>query len=313
MMIDEAKRVPADLNMRFHVHDLRMEVIFREISGFFSAANIPLILLKGPHLAHSYYDQPHDRPYGDLDILVRPRDFHLAARILKDNKLEYLNEGKRHIATTAQANHWVFRSRLGQLVELHRGFAGLERHRARLDEWFSRAEDFRYGQTPAKGLAAEDLLCHLCIHIGKSFFYYIERKHIHDLDMVVRKRKINWLIFLARCRETRSKIIAYYCLNAVRAQHGAAIPEDVLLKLCPGRLRRFWLEKHLDFGKFPIYRHDSKRIEHSRKRLALLLLDGVFSWIPFLIKAIWVKGMDGLLRIQFIDKWMKIGTRDYRL
>ena len=302
MMIDGAKRVLADLKTRFHVHDLRMEAIFREISALFSAANIPLILLKGPHLAHSYYDRPHERPYGDLDILVLPQDFPAAARILEENRFELLENDEDNLATIAQTNHWGFRSRFGQLIELHRGFAGLERHQASLQEWFARAEDFNYGQTPARGLATEDLLCQLCIHIGKSFFYFFERKHIIDLDVVIRKREINWQAFLARCRETKSRAIAYYCLRAVTLQQGTTIPEDVMLKLKPSWLRRVWLERHLDVGKFPIYRHYSKGLEHARRKLTLPLLDGVVAWIPFLARAGGVKSMDILLRVGWVRK-----------
>ncbi len=302
MMMNGSKQVLADLKTRFHVHDLRMEAIFREISGLFSAAHIPLILLKGPHLAHSYYDHPHERPYGDLDILVPPKDFPAAARILEKNKYELLEKEEGNLATTAQTNHWGFRSRFGQLIELHRGFAGLERHQANLQEWFARNEDFHYGQTPAKGLAPEDLLCHLCIHAGKSFFYFIEKKHIVDLDVVIRKREIHWDAFLARCRETKSKAIAYYCLRAAQAQHGTVVPEDILLKLRPSWWRRVWLEKHLDVGTFPLYKQYAKGLEHARSKLTLLLLDGVVSWIPFLARAIWVKGMDVLLRVGWVRK-----------
>lgn len=310
MKVEGAKQVLNDVRTRFHVHDLRMEAIFREISALFATANIPLILLKGPNLAHAYYDHPHERPYGDLDILVRPRDFLSAAKILSKNKFECLEEEEGHVATTAQTNHWGFRSRFGQLIELHRGFAGLERHQASLQEWFARAEDFHYGQTPAKGLAPEDLLCHLCIHIGKSFFYFIEKKHIVDLDVVIRKREINWRIFLARCRETKSKAIANYCLNAVRLQHGTVVPEDVMLKLRPSWLRRVWLERHLDVSKFPIYRYHSKGLEHARRKLTLPLLDGVVSWVTFLGRAAGVKSLDIVLRVGWVRRaWKKVVSR----
>lgn len=296
------RQIPADLKTRFHVHDLRMEAIFREISALFADANIPLILLKGPHLAHVFYEQPHERPYGDLDILVRPRDFREAARILAENRFEYLEEEEGHMATTAQTNHWAFRSRFGQLIELHRGFAGLERHPAKLDEWFSRAVDFQFGQTPAKGLAVEDLLCHLCIHIGKSFFYFIEQKHVRDLDVLVRSGGIEWDMFMSRCQETQSRAIAYFSLGAAMAQYGTPVPGDILPRLRPGKLRRSWLEKHLDVGKFPIYRYYSKGIGHARKRLTLPLLDGVLSWFAFLARAMAVKGMDIVLRVPLAEK-----------
>lgn len=287
------------------IHDLRFEGIFREIKSLMEKGNVPLLLLKGPHLAHAVYDHPHERIYGDLDILVKPEDFSRAARILLENQFILLEEGDKNLATTAQTNHWAFRSRLGQLIELHRGFTGLERHPSKLDEWFVRAEVFHFGQTPALGLGAEDLLCHLCLHIGKSFFYLVEEKHILDLDMVIRKRTIKWDAFVQRCRETRSKAIAYYCLLSTQARHGTPISTEVLAALRPGKWRRFWLDKHLGVTAFPIYRFHARGVSHARRRLTLPLLDGVWNWIPFLARAIAVKGMDIVLRAPTFARWWK--------
>jgi hypothetical protein len=291
-----------NVRTRFHVHDLKFEAIFAEIKCLLQKSAIQVVLLKGPHLAHAFYDLAHERPYADLDILVKPGDFRKAAAILAANRFERLEEDGKNLATDAQTNHWMYRSRFGQMIELHRGFAGLERHAARLDAWFSRAVDFHYGQTPAKGLATEDLLCHLCIHIGKSFFYFIEAKHIRDLDVIIGKREVDWDKFIERCRETRSKAIAYYSLSAAMAQYGTPVPENVQLKLRPGKLRRLWLEKHLHTEEFPIYHYYSKGLEHARKRLTLPLLDGAWARVNFIVRAVWVKGLDIVLRISFFRR-----------
>jgi hypothetical protein len=289
-----------------NVHDMRFEAIFREIKNLLKKEAIPLILLKGPHLAHAIYDQPSERSYVDLDILVKPADFNKAVRILLANKFALVEDGDKNLATTAQTNHWAFSSRLGQLIELHRGFTGLERHPCDMDEWFARAEKFNFGETEALGLGAEDLLCHLCLHIGKSFFYLIEKKHIQDLDVLIRKKAIKWDVFVKRCQETRSKGIAFYCLRSTKAQYDTPIPDEVLAAICPGNARRFWLDKHLDIAAFPVYRFYKRGVEHARRRLTLPLLDGVASWITFLARAMAVKGMDSVLRVPVFGKiWKK--------
>lgn len=300
------KQKDAQTRLQFHVRDMRFESIFGQIKDLFGKEAITLILLKGPHLAHAVYDHPYERPFGDLDVLVKPRDFAKAARILLKNQFILLEEDDRNLATTAQTNHWAFQSRFGQLIELHRGFTGLERHPVDLDAWFSRAEAFQYGQTPALGLGTEDLLCHLCLHIGKSFFHIIEKKHIRDLDVLIRKRPIKWDFYISRCRETRSRAIAYYCLRSAHAQYGTPIPAEVLAALRPGKWRRFWLDKHLDVNAFPVYRFYARGAEHARKRLTLPLLDGFASWVPFLIRAAWVKGLDVVLRVPMLRRlWTK--------
>jgi hypothetical protein len=294
-----------------HIHDMRFEAIFREIKNLLEKEAVPLLLLKGPHLAHSIYDRPSERSYVDLDILVKPADFYRAARILRANKFALLEDGERALATAAQANHWAFTSRFGQLIELHRSFTGLNRHPGDIGEWFARAETFKFGQTEALGLGAEDLLCHLCLHIGKSFFYLIEEKHIRDLDRVIRGKKIRWEIFIERCRETRSMAIAYYCLLSTRARHGTPIPALVLSTLRPGGFRRRWLARHLDVAAFPVYRYQARGVSHARLRLTLPLLDGIAGWPPFLIRAAWIKGLDVVLRIPVLGRlWNKSKTGD---
>jgi len=295
-----------NLHLAANAQDMRFETIFRVIQRLLQQEGIPLILLKGPHLAHTVYDHPHERIYGDLDILVKPDDFNKAARILLGNKFTLLEDNEKNLATMAQTNHWAFLSRSEQMIELHRGFTGMERHPVDLDSWFARAEVFLYGQTPAKGLGAEDLLCHLCLHIGKSFFYLIEPKHIRDLDVLIRRRKIDWNAFVSRCKETRSKTIAFYCLSAAMAQFGTPIPYEVQHALRPSKWRRAWLNKHLDVAAFPIYRFHARGVGPARRRLTLPLLDGVASWIPFLIRTTWVKGLDMVLRIPVFRKlWKK--------
>lgn len=303
---------PPAINIRtqFHVHDLRFEVVFREIQSIFYENGIELILLKGPHLAHAVYEHPHERPYGDQDLLVKPKEFKKAAELLKENGYELILEDERNLATLAQTNHWGFRSRYGQLIELHRGFTGMNRHPVEIDVWFARAVSFTYGQTPAKGLANEDLLCHLCLHIGKSFFYFIEKKHIRDLDEIIKKSPIEWNLFLSNCRKTKSKAIAYYCLQAAKSQYGTQVPNEVFAALKPKGWRQKWLNRHLDTVVFPIYRFYSRGMEHARKRLTLPLLDGIFSWIPFLARAGAVKGLDVVLRVPVFGKgWKKRRAR----
>jgi hypothetical protein len=275
---------------------MRFESTFRKIKSIFDKDGIPLILLKGPHLAHAVYDHPGERTYGDLDILVKPGDFKKAVNILLKNQFIFVEEDDKNLATFAQTNHWVFQSLLGQMIELHRGFTGQQRHPGDMDAWFARAESFKFGETPSLGLATEDLLCHLCLHIGKSFFHIIEKKHIRDLDVLIRKRPLKWDVFSKRCRETRCKAIAYYCLRAAQGQYGTPIPADTIAALLPGKGRRLWLDKHLDVNAFPIYRFYGRGAGHARRRLTLPLLDGFASWVPFLVRVAMVKGLDVVLR-----------------
>ncbi|HEV2674601.1 MAG TPA: nucleotidyltransferase family protein [Aliidongia sp.] len=54
----------------------------RRVLSSFSDAGIETILLKGLPLAFAYYDHPDHRPIGDLDVMVRHRDWRRAVDIL---------------------------------------------------------------------------------------------------------------------------------------------------------------------------------------------------------------------------------------
>ncbi len=87
---------------------------------------------------------------------------------------------------------------------------------------------FHFGETEALGLATEDLLLHLCLHMGTSYFQVIERKHVADIGLLLKKRRVDWPVFLQRAKKAGAGAIAYYALLAARLQENAAVPDDVL-------------------------------------------------------------------------------------
>lgn len=52
------------------------------LADAFDADGIAYAVLKGPALAHTVYEEPCLRPFGDLDLLVRSRDYDHAAALL---------------------------------------------------------------------------------------------------------------------------------------------------------------------------------------------------------------------------------------
>jgi hypothetical protein len=56
-----------------------------ELLDLFQAAEVPVLVLKGPVLAQLLYGDPTARSYSDLDILVRRKDAPRAARVLEEN------------------------------------------------------------------------------------------------------------------------------------------------------------------------------------------------------------------------------------
>src|SRR4051812_10409883 len=61
---------------------LTLETALGEVARRFDALGIPFVVLKGPAFARWLYDDPRERPYGDLDLLVRHTQMVDAGRAL---------------------------------------------------------------------------------------------------------------------------------------------------------------------------------------------------------------------------------------
>lgn len=61
---------------------LHAEQKLLRLADAFDAEGIGFAVLKGPALAHTVYEEPCLRPFGDLDLLVRSRDYDRSAALL---------------------------------------------------------------------------------------------------------------------------------------------------------------------------------------------------------------------------------------
>jgi len=271
-------------NLAIAAQQLKAEVTFKKIKEILAEKNIEVILLKGPHLGNTVYDSPRERLYCDLDILVQPGDFEDAAALLLENGFKPFAYDTFTPEIQRDFKHWEFRSPWGIVVELHRWLSGHDRYPVDSAGLFARAEKFTFGETQALGLGLEDLLLHLCLHMGSSFFFVIEPKHVLDIALLTQNRQVKWDIFIERCYQFRLRTIVYYSLRAAKEQHQAEIPETVFARLRPGWLRRRWLDRYLRPGTFPIYRFPKQRLTQIKIRLLLPLIDRFSDWPRYLLR-----------------------------
>jgi hypothetical protein len=274
----------SETNLAISAQQLRAEVTFKKLRDLLAEKRIEVLILKGPHLGYTIYDSPKERLYGDLDILVRPDDFERAADLLLANGFKPFTFDTYTPEIQSDFKHWEFISPWSIVVELHRWLSGHDRYPLDSVGLFSRAEKFVFGETPAMGLGVEDLLLHLCLHMGSSFFFVIEPKHVLDIALLTRKRQLNWDTFIERCTQFQLLTIAYYALLAAKKQQHAEIPEMVFARLCPSWLRRRWLDRYLRPETFPIYRFPEQRLTQIKIRLLLPLIDHFSDWPRYLLR-----------------------------
>jgi hypothetical protein len=71
----------SDAGLALLAHSLRVDAVTEEVVGALRDAGVEPVLLKGPVLASRLY-APGERPYGDCDLLVAPRDHAAAEAVL---------------------------------------------------------------------------------------------------------------------------------------------------------------------------------------------------------------------------------------
>ena len=252
-----------------------MEVTCKQVNMLLEKGGLPILVLKGPHVAAIVYDDSRERIFCDLDVLVAPKDFHRAANVLLMNGYSVLFTDPKRLFSQKADYQLQFRSPQGILVELHRALADKSQFYSDVKGFFVRAEEFSFGELKCRGLATEDLLLHLCLHLGKRHFMTCGRKHLQDIALLVEKRSVDWDAFLARTRRARCRIISYYSLMAARLQYHAKIPSNVFQKLKPKVLRRRFIERYFDPSAFPLYRLAQNPSGLRDRFVNLLLLDKI--------------------------------------
>ena len=129
-----------ELQQAFRQHVLLsayIETKIEEVIRAFREASVEPILIKGWSIARAY-PLSGLRPYGDIDLCVRPHEYERAERLVKslgDISLE---------------------------IDLHRGFGPLLDRDA--DDAFERARMAKLGKTEIRILSEEDQLHLLCVH-----------------------------------------------------------------------------------------------------------------------------------------------------
>ncbi len=237
---------------RVVVEQLLAEVAYRELARILDGCGMDHLLLKGPHLGATVYDDPSQRAYCDLDVLVRARQFEEAIAALIAGGFRFKAPMARRSATRAFAYERTVVSPHGWLIEVHRTLAPHGQYPVDYEALFARAESFRFGQVPAHGLSPEDLLLHLVIHAAKTQFSNIEPKHVRDVALLVARRPMQWAMFERLAKEAGCSAAAWVWLSAAAKIDAAPIPEEVLRRIRPAAMRRGWLGLWLTHERFPL-------------------------------------------------------------
>ncbi len=209
-------------------HYLKGELL--RLLELFAASNIPAIPFKGVALAISVYGDLALRHFGDLDILVRPRDVARAKALL----IEQGYEQKAVLTTVQEAkfvrhyyHHTFSRVSDGVLVELHWDVAPkyFSFPFAEMRLW-DRAGTISLNGAQTLAPEPEDLLLLLCLHGTRHLWNKLEL--ICGVAELVRSTpSLNWEVALGRARALGSRRMLLLGLALARELLWLELPAEI--------------------------------------------------------------------------------------
>lgn len=224
-----AGRRTALSTMRFHAE---LAALAKALAG----QGVPLLVLKGAHLAHSVYANAGLREMNDIDVLLRRDDLPAAVDFL--TRRGYVPTQEVEIEVDTATMHHLPRFIKG-------GVAGFEVHWSlcRLNQSYSidtgelwgRAAPVSMAGVAFFGLAPEDLLLHLCLHTSYQHEFIFGLRPSCDIAAVIERfgDGLDWEAVCERAQRWRWQRGVWLALRLAVELVGAAVPPAVLARLQP--------------------------------------------------------------------------------
>jgi Uncharacterised nucleotidyltransferase len=233
-------------------HTLLLNVELARAIQSFTVAQLPAIVLKGPALVRTLYDRAEQRPYGDIDLLVRERDEPAAVELLLAGgyveapyEAEEARQAQtRHVHDEGPYHRMFVSSRSGALIELHTDPLQLGlRPRCEEGRW-QRAEPVP-GLPAVKMFCAADQVVHLAVHAHKHGFERLI--WLKDLDLLVRQQveTLDWQLVATVARAEGVSGSVWLALELAQRLLQTPLPDAALRPLRPALpvrlvIKRVW-------------------------------------------------------------------------
>ena len=220
---------------------LHFQSILEDVLALFERHELPVIVLKGLALSHLLYAEPHRRPCGDLDILVKPEDYSRLHEILvgagyEAQDAEKLPEHRSDLETTFE-QHFLAPGG-GVLIEVHTDSIKLGVRPAGAEAVWNRAVPLNIGKSTALTMCPRDLALMLPIHLHRHGF--IRLLWFRDIDLLIREHsdQIDWDLVIEDARKEGATSSLWLTLTFTQKLLGTPVPESVLKRTRPGLVMR---------------------------------------------------------------------------
>ncbi len=193
------------LRSAYYTNLARTIVLFDHAEALIEAARQqkpPLLLLKGAAFAGWLYSNPALRPMTDLDILVRTKDLDTMVQLAQELGYEW-HERTDH-AVSLRHSRSVTHLELHTSLTSCPGYLGTE-----AENFLEDSVSTVFWAEPARTLAAEDHLLHLCLHGAFQHGFRQPAVNACDVYLLSRLPELDWDKFLRISSRPRLAPIVY--------------------------------------------------------------------------------------------------------
>jgi hypothetical protein len=253
---------------------LKTSIMYRRIGDLLArlhSSALDFLVVKGPAVAHTVYPEPSLRPFNDLDLVVRAKDFSKTHWLLRDFGFIQLAEGDGQVEISDLPPQLVGQSSIyeiqywhpehGLMVEVHLDDilnAGLVSRD--VDGFWRRAMTVNIESVPVKVMSLEDQLIHLCMHL--HYHGYTRLNAFTDIALIIRDHAeaFDWSQFLETVKIEEAEVGVYYTFSYMERLLDVSAPPEALAAVRPGWFRRWWHEFYMPTEKVlslePMWRPD---------------------------------------------------------
>jgi hypothetical protein len=203
-----------------------------------SAAEVPVILLKGAALGLTVYTEFGDRYMGDVDLLIREEDLFKARTALVNADYEIISE--------PEVPFNPFKSAFtGELQFTQDGLVIIDLHWKLISiEWLDRLIQIDHAALweaatpidvegiPALQLSKIDMINHLCLHLVIHHFAH-PTGYKDILQILQQDASFPWNAFVDRVAQFKMRTCCYFPLAAIALAREEVVPARVLQAIRP--------------------------------------------------------------------------------
>lgn len=241
--------------------------VLEEVATKLKDNSIQIVALKNAGIAKSIFKNNACSPMGDLDLLVRSKDFNKAHKIILEKlgftfkfRSEFEDENLEEAFRGGGTEYYKIVDGYKVWLELQwRPIAGrwIQPHNEPNGDLLM-DNSIQTENSNVRILSPEDNLLQVALHTAKHSYVRAPGFRLHsDVDRVVRFQNIDWNRFIEKVQSLRLKTAVYFSLYFAKELLKTPIPEDVFKSLKPINFRRKLIYYYIN--KAGIYNQKKKK------------------------------------------------------